>query len=570
MLAHIRVQNIALIRSLSLQLNPGLNVITGETGAGKSILIDAVNLVLGTRADREIITVGEEKASVEATFTRYGQDVNELLDQLGIEPEDTVVLSRDLYANGRNVCRINGSLVNNAALRTVSEKLIDIHGQHEHQSLLHPQAHLQLLDAFGGAPVAAAKTKVATLLQQARQIDEELQRLGGQDGERERRMDLLQYQIDEIDAANIQPDEDERLRQERVKLSNAEKIYAAFSQVEAGLFGEEEQIGAYTLLGQVSREIHAISSLDPAYQTLGETLDELYYAVEAAGDDARALKDQVVFDPAYLETVSERLDVLSRLKTKYGGTLEAVLQTKQQAEEELYTLSHSAQIIERLQKERKQTLEQLYKASLALHECRQKAGEELSKRICVQLAELGMPHAQFAISFAALPAQPPADTRAYSHNGLDQMEFLLSANAGMPLRPLSKIVSGGEASRIMLAIKTIAAELDAIDCLIFDEVDTGISGQIAYTVGEKMARIAQQRQVLCVTHLAQLACMADTHFLIEKKSDQVMTQTMLHTLDADQRIDEIARLVGGTPHSAHGRAHAKEMIEQADAYKKSL
>lgn len=570
MLAHIRVQNIALIRSLSLQLNPGLNVITGETGAGKSILIDAVNLVLGTRADREIITAGEEKASVEATFTRYGQDVNELLDQLGIEPEDTVVLSRDLYANGRNVCRINGSLVNNAALRTVSEKLIDIHGQHEHQSLLHPQAHLQLLDAFGGAPVAAAKTKVATLLQQARQIDEELQRLGGQDGERERRMDLLQYQIDEIDKANVQPDEDEHLRQERVKLSNAEKIYAAFSQVEAGLFGEEEQIGAYTLLGQVSREIHAISSLDPAYQTLGETLDELYYAVEAAGDDARALKDQVVFDPAYLETVSERLDVLSRLKTKYGGTLEAVLQTKQQAEEELYTLSHSAQIIERLQKERKQTLEQLYKASLALHECRQKAGEELSKRICVQLAELGMPHAQFAISFAALPAQPPADTRAYSHNGLDQMEFLLSANAGMPPRPLSKIVSGGEASRIMLAIKTIAAELDAIDCLIFDEVDTGISGQIAYTVGEKMARIAQQRQVLCVTHLAQLACMADTHFLIEKQSDQVMTQTMLHTLDADQRIDEIARLVGGTPHSAHGRAHAKEMIEQADAYKKSL
>ncbi len=570
MLAHIRVQNIALIRSLSLQLNPGLNVITGETGAGKSILIDAVNLVLGTRADRELITIGQEKASVEATFTRYGKEVNELLEQLGIEPEDSIVLSRDLYASGRNVCRINGSLVNNAALRIVSEKLIDVHGQHEHQSLLHPQAHIQLLDAFGGEPIAKAKAEVLVLLQQAQRIDSELKRLGGQDGERERRMDLLQYQVDEIEKANIQPGEDEQLHQERIKLNNAEKIYAAFAQVESGLFGEEEQPGAYTILGQVSREIHAISAMDPAYQKLSETLDELYYAVESAGDDARALKAQVVFDPAYLETVSERLDVLSRLKTKYGGTLEAVLQTKQLAEEELYTLSHSAQIIERLQKEWKQTLVQLYQASVALHDCRQKAGEDLSRRICVQLAELGMPHAQFVVSFASLPGEPPEDMRPYSHNGLDRMEFLLSTNVGLPPRPLSKVVSGGEASRIMLAIKTIAAELDDIDCLIFDEVDTGISGQIAYTVGEKMARIARQRQVLCVTHLAQLACMADTHYLIEKQSNQEMTQTMLHTLDAEQRIDEIARLVGGTTQSAHGRAHAKEMLDSAIAYKKSL
>ena len=570
MLQRIEIHHIALIRALTIDFARGLNVLSGETGAGKSILIDAVNLVLGVRADRELIQAGEQKATVEAVFLDEEGAADAVLEELCIEKEATLTLSRDLYANGRNVCRINGSLVNNASLQKVSAQLIDIHGQHEHQSLLDAHRHMALLDALGGEKVVQSKAQVQQLHRMWRENLHALQSLGGLEGERERRLDILQFQIDEIERAELRADEEEVLSRQRVLIQNSQRMFEAFGRAQTMLLGQDGTAGAQEMLRTACYELRNIASLDEELETLTNELDEVYYTLEALTDRVEGLQQQYEFDPLEAERIGERLDLIHTLKRKYGGSIQAVLQTLADAQEEQYQLLHAEQAIAKLQGEQAQLREKLYQACMALHVLREQTAQELQARVQQELANLGMPRAQFAVSFAPFPSETDVQPGDFTQFGLDALEFLFSANPGQPLRPLSRIVSGGEASRIMLAFKNISAQLDGIDCLIFDEVDTGISGEMAHIVAQKMARIASKRQVLCVTHLAQLACMADTHYLIQKQVVDDMTQTQVYRLDAAAREREVARLLGGEGEQGFGRKHAQEMIARANQYKKTL
>ncbi len=569
MLQHLSIQNVALIRSLSLTLDEGLNVFSGETGAGKSILIDAVNLVLGVRGDRDLIQHGADRAMVEAAFVDDRPELHACLEEMGIEPDEEVTLSRVLYATGRNVCRINGVLVNNAALRQIAELLIDIHGQHEHQSLLRTAEHISLLDAFGGKQIAAQREEIGSLLEKAKSIRKEIENVGGMGEDRERRLDVLRFQINEIEQAAIQEEEDERLKKERQQLMNGEKIATAYAYVLNCLANEDGQ-GAVTLLRDASREIRSVAKWDEKAEQLADQLEEAFFAAEAASDEIRLMQDAFDYDPQRLDQIGERLDELQTLKRKYGGTLESVQQSLAHAYEQLDALQNAEQTLQQLSQTYQDTLHLLYAKSKALHAMREKAAADFEKAVTKELGELGMQRARFAVKFKELPPEEQTDSMRFTAQGLDEVEFMLSANPGEPLKPLAKVASGGEASRIMLALKNIAAGLDGIDCLIFDEVDTGISGRMAQVVAEKMAVIAKTRQVICVTHLAQLASMADRHYLIEKQVKGDATQTMVQHLTPAQRTQEVARLLGGEGQSGHGLLHAEEMISAADAYKKSL
>lgn len=569
MLQLLSIQNVALIRSLSLNFDRGLNVLSGETGAGKSILIDAVNLVLGVRGDRDLIPQHADKAMVEAVFCDKRKEVLDRLDEMGIEPDENITLSRVLYSTGRNVCRINGVLVNNAALRQIAELLIDIHGQHEHQSLLRTSEHIKLLDAYAGTKVRKAKETVTALLKKAKELRQRIDMIGGMGVDRERRLDILQFQIHEIEQANVQPEEDEKLKKERQQLLNGEKIANVYAYV-SNCLANDEGVGAVTLLRDASREIRSVAQWDEKAEQLASQLEEAFFAVEAAADEIRWMQDAFDYDPQRLEQIGERLDELQTLKRKYGGSLETVQQHLEQARQQLEELQNAEELLEKYSKEYEKTICDLYQASVQLHEVRKKAAETFERAVKKELDDLGMQRAEFSVHFAQIPTDENIGLEHFTAGGLDEIEFMLSANPGEPLRPLAKVASGGEASRIMLALKNISARLDGIDCLIFDEIDTGISGRMAQVVAEKMACISKDRQVICVTHLAQLASMADTHYLIEKQVQNNSTQTMVTKLQPEQRCREVARLLGGEGESGHGLMHAEEMIKAANLYKKAL
>lgn len=569
MLINISIRNIALIEQLEMDLAPGLNVMTGETGAGKSIIIDALNLVLGRRADKELIKTGAQKASVEAVFTT-GPAIDSVLDGLGIEPESELTLSRELNANGRNVCRINGSLVNNAALQQLATLLVDIHGQHEHQSLFDRDMHIRILDEYGGKPIAKQKAGVQHLLGGLKKIEKQLDSLGGDDGSRERRMDLLRFQINEIEAASPQAGEYEQLAAKRNLLANSERIARAINTAYDNIYGDDG--GVMAGLSAAAQEMSGITAFDPEYKQVQDSLNEIYYAAEAVSDHLRSLKEGHYYDPAELQAIEQRLDVLGMLAKKYGGSEERVLEYYEEICGELYELENAGEHVAQLSRERMDAAGALYDACVELSDLRRKVGKRFSGAVAEQLRELGMPGALFSLEYAPLPGKEQAatNTSLFSRNGLDSLEFMFSANAGEPVKPLSRIASGGEASRIMLALKGIAAELDSIDCLVFDEIDTGISGRMAHVVGRKMADISRARQVVCITHLAQIASMADVNYLIEKYTEQEKTYTTVNRLDSGQRLAEVARLLGGEGDSGHGLAHAKELCGQAEQYKQKL
>ena len=567
MLQRIEIHHIALIEEAVVEFAPGLNILTGETGAGKSILIDALNLVLGVRADRELIQAGYPKASVEASFVDSSHCCDVLLEELGIEAEDMVTLSREIYATGRNACRINGTLVNNASMQKVSEKLIDIHGQHEHQSLFNALLHIELLDAFGGKPIAEAKASMQGELSALKKCMRELGQYGAEDGERERRLDILSYQFEEIKKARLLPGEDAVLQQKRNLLNNSQRIAEVFSEVEQGIQGESG--GLSDTLRGICRDLRSIAPFDDAYQSLANEFDELYFSLENAIDSFQKKQQLLDFDPELAEEIGNRLDEINTLKRKYGASIEAILENADAMEAEIDRLGNAEGRIKALEAEKSGILARLHQRCLLLHEVRTQAAQRFEKSVTKELEDLGMSRVRFAVSFAPIAQKPVDDVQQYHQNGLDHLEFMLSANPGQPLRPLSRIASGGEASRIMLALKNISAQLDGIDCLIFDEIDTGISGNMAHVVAQKMAAISRGRQVLCVTHLAQLACMADTHFLIEKRAEMESTKTTVTHLAEQARSLEIARLLGGTGESGHGLEHAKEMISQANSYKKN-
>lgn len=559
MLTRIFIQNIALIDKLDVAFEPGFNVLTGETGAGKSILIDAVNLVLGERADRELIGKRAPKALVEAVFSIEDPAVITQLEALDCPPEDgEFFLSRELLSSGKNTCRINGRLVGLSLLQSVSKLLVDVHGQHEHQSLLNPSEHLRMLDGYGEARINQAAQRVRKCARDIAALSSKIKNAHGSAEEIEREIDSLKNQTAEISAAALMEDEEVALSDEAKLLGNAEVITQALETGYGALYGAESG-GAYGALREALAGMRSLEPLDESFAALCKRIEDVYYAAEDIALELRSLKAKVENDPYRLEEIQARLDMIDRLGRKYGSGTKKILQYYCDAVEKIQVLEDFKAEAESADERLKALTSDWHMLAGALSKLRKEAALGLKSAVEEQLHELGMKSAQFSVSFS--------NTERISENGFDSVEFLLSTNKGEALKPLHKVASGGEMSRIMLALKTIGANIDGIETLIFDEIDAGISGRTAAVVGEKLFSISGSRQILCVTHQAQIAALADAHYAIEKEEIGENTFTRLQKLDNPRRVMEIARLIGAE-NSSSGQEHAKELIKKASEIKR--
>ena len=560
MLSLLHIENIAIIQSADIRFDPGFNVLTGETGAGKSIVIDAISAVLGERTSRELIRTGAKSALVSAQFT--GQLPERWLAENGLEPDDgELMLQRELQGDGRNVCRVNGRPLTVAQLRELGRQLLNIHGQHDGQQLLDPVCHLGYLDRFGrtGALLAAYQEAYQAVSRLRRQIAG----LEMDEAERSRRVDTLEYQIRELERADLKEGEDEELSQRRELLRGAGKLMDALREARFALSGGEEAEGACGLIGQAEGEIRSVARLSPRLGELGEQLTALRCAADDAAEVLRDLEEEMDFSPGELDRLEGRLDVIYRLKKKYGPTVADMLDYLERSRAELEQIRDADDTIQKLQGELEAALALARKRGEALSAARREAALALQARVQEELRQLDMPKVQFQTEFVPSPGQEGMD-----ETGLDQVQFLMSANLGEALRPIQKVASGGELARIMLALKNVLAQDDGIGTLVFDEVDTGVSGRAAQKVAEKMADVARGRQVLCVTHLPQIAAMADTHFSVEKGEREGRTYTQVDRLDRRGREDELARLLGGAQLTDALRQSARELLDQAEQYKR--
>lgn len=558
MLQRLFVKNVALIEKLDISFSAGFNVLTGETGAGKSIVIDAVNLVLGERGSRELIKHGADKARVDAIFDIGGRSgLASILEEQGLACEEgELLLSRELSAAGKNVCRANGALITLSVLKSITDHLVDVHGQHEHQSLLSKARHMEYLDAFGGEAVSNARQSTGEAARRCKSLQSELLGGFGSEDERVREMDVLRYQITEIERAGLKVGEEEALLAERTLLHNAEHILEALAQSGEALSGED---AALSLLGGAMRQVQGIGPLSEDYAALAKRLEEAYYTLEDIGFTLRDLRAGFEYDPRRIDAIEDRLELYRGLKRKYGVDYAAILAYRQSAVERLSALEGAAERRAQLDGELAQAKAQYAASAARLTEAREAAAKQLEEGMRQELTELGFSHADFSVQFQSEAAISPL--------GAERAEFMLSANAGEPLKPLEKVASGGEMSRIMLAMKAIFAQGDAIPTLIFDEIDTGISGRVAAVVGDKMVRISDSHQVLCVTHLPQIAALADAHYLVEKREENDKTATSVRLLSKKERYEHIAAMMSGAAQSSAALEHAKELINGCEAAK---
>ena len=561
MLQSLYLENIALIEKLGIELFPGFNVLTGETGAGKSIIIDAVNFVLGERTSRDLIRNGASKAKVDAVFSlNEGDRVYEALDKLGIEAENEIILSRELSTSGRNSCRINGTLVPVAMLKSVSDTLVDIHGQHEHQALLDPENHIGYLDAFCHSDSFPLIEKIDNIVSEYGALT--LKRNSGfsSEGEREREMDMLRYQIDEISSAALETDEEEKLNAEKTVLLNAERIRTALESAHAALSGGEDG-SALSLIDDARRSLKDIAALNGEYEEFANRLEELYYTAEDISFSIRDSSENVDMNMQRLEEIEQRLKLISDLKRKYGRSAEEVINFGVEAQNRLNELENAEALAAEMDKKLNKLKAEYNAEADKLTLVRKNACEKLKQSVLNELSDLGMSKAKFDVS---LTNQSSGEPRK---NGRETAEFMLSANPGEPLKPLEKVASGGELSRIMLCFKTIFADNDCIPTLIFDEIDTGISGRTAAVVGEKMLGIAKKHQVICVTHLAQIAALADAHLMVRKYDDGEKTFVETRQLNEEEKVSRIANMMDGESDSPSAVLHAKELIARAEKIK---
>ncbi len=561
MLQSLYLENIALIEKLGIELFPGFNVLTGETGAGKSIIIDAVNFVLGERTSRDLIRNGATKAKVDAVFSlNEGDRVYEALNKLGIEAENEIILSRELSASGRNSCRINGTLVPVAMLKSVSDTLVDIHGQHEHQALLDPENHIGYLDAFCHMDSFPLIEKIDALVSEYGALT--LKRNSGfsSESEREREMDMLRYQIDEISSAGLEEDEEEKLNAEKNVLLNAERIRTALESAHAALSGGEDG-SALSLINEARRSLKDIAALNGEYEEFANRLEELYYTAEDISFSIRDSSENVDMNMQRLEEIEQRLKLISDLKRKYGRSAEEVINFGIEAQNRLNELENAEALAAEMDKKLNKLKEEYNAWADKLSSVRRNACEKLKQSVLNELCDLGMSKAKFDVSLADQSSGEPRK------NGRETAEFMLSANPGEPLKPLEKVASGGELSRIMLCFKTIFADNDRIPTLIFDEIDTGISGRTAAVVGEKMLGIAKKHQVICVTHLAQIAALADAHLMVRKYDNGENTFVETRQLNEEEKISRIANMMDGESDSPSAVLHAKELIARAEKIK---
>lgn len=562
MLQSLYLENIALIEKLGIELFPGFNVLTGETGAGKSIIIDAVNFVLGERTSRDLIRNGAARAKVEAVFNlNEGDAAFAALDALGIEYDgNELILSRELSAAGRNACRVNGTLVPVASLKSVSDTLVDIHGQHEHQALLDAENHISYLDAYCHAESLPIIEKIDVIVSRRNELM--LKRNSGfsSEREREREMDMLRYQIEEIASANLEAGEEERLNAEKTVLLNAERIRTALETAHMALSGAEEG-SALSAIDTARRSMRDIAALNKDYEALGDKIEELYYAAEDISFVLRDTSENVESDMQRLEEIEQRLKLISDLKRKYGRTVEDVIDFGKDAETKLNELENAEALAVELDAKLDKLKAEYNVAADELSKVRRAAGDRLKRDVLNELKDLGMAKAMFDVALSDASGGEPRK------GGRETAEFMLSANPGEPLKPLEKVASGGELSRIMLCFKSIFADNDRVPTLIFDEIDTGISGRTAAVVGEKMLGIAKKHQVICVTHLAQIAALAEAHLMVRKYDDGKNTFVETRQLNEEEKVQRIAQMMDGESDSPSALTHARELIARADKIK---
>lgn len=558
MLELLHIENIAIIEAADIEFAPGFNALTGETGAGKSIVIDSLSAVLGQRTSRELIRTGAEKAFVSAAFSGMAP---ELTEELGIQPEadGTLLLQREIQTDGKNVCRVNGRPVTVGQLRALGAQLLNIHGQHDGQQLLDEEQHIVYLDSFGR--VESLAITYAEKYKNFTDIRRKIGALQMDEAEKARRVDTLQYQIEELRRAKLTPGEEEELTARRGMLRNAEKFLGAVAGADYALNGDDSGGGALSALRQAQDALSGVRHLDDAFGQLYERLGEAYsevYDIAATVEDKRGELD---VSPGELDRVESRMDLLYRLKKKYGATVEDMLDYQARCEAELAQIEDAGDTLARLEQALSKAEKEARQAAQALSDARKAAADRLTAQILTELQQLDMGKIRFAVDFA----EKPLDS-----DGMDAVRFLMSANVGEELRPIHKIASGGELARIMLAMKNVLSEQDHVGTMVFDEVDTGVSGRAAQKVAEKMARISRRKQVLCVTHLPQLAAMADTHFSVEKGERDGRTYTEVRRLDREQRRRELARLTGGSHVSQTMLDGAEELLVQAEKFRAEL
>lgn len=549
MLSQLFIKNIAVIESASIDFENGFNVFTGETGAGKSILIDSINAVLGGRTSRDLVRTGEGKAVVSAVFTDISAEAEKLLEELGYDIEDELMVSREISAEGKSICKVNMRPATAGVLKQLSSVLIDVHGQHDSAILQNPELHIGYIDSFGNTEneLSAYHESYKTL----RSIERDIKKISVDDSDKAARIDMLKFQVGEIEAAAIEEGEEEELLALSKRIKSAENIMELISETIGALDGNSECEGALEGLSTAIENCARLAEFFPQYEGLSEKFKEMYYEFEEFANDVKDNADELDFDPALQNRTEKRLDQIFRLKRKYGGSVDEMLKYYNKAVNELENIEFSEERLEKLQKERERVFSETAKLAAVLTEKRKKAAEAFETAVAGELAYLNMPNVRFSVNF---------DEIEFTEGGKDSIEFYIATNAGEPLKPLTKIASGGELSRIMLSIKNVLADKDNVDTLIFDEVDTGISGSAAQKVGQKLKQVSGGRQIICVTHLAQVAAYADNHLLISKSTEGGRTFTSVESLGKEGRINELARIMGGTMTDALKKS-AEELLE---------
>ena len=552
MLSQLYIKNIAVISEASIDFGPRFNVFTGETGAGKTILVSAINGVLGARMSRDIIRSGEDSAYVSALFTQLPQDVCAKIEEMVFEmQDDTLLIAREV--GSRNLCKVNGRPATVQLLREIASMLIDVHGQKDNHRLLSPENHIAYIDAFGG--LEDCRREYQVLYEKILEVRNQLERVNRHDREKEHQVDLLTYQIGEIESAALHPGEEEELLLKRDQIANAERIIRLLSQSKQLLDGEEEVSGILQMFEELTNNLSQLTHFLPQMEPLAMRMEEIGYDLSDCAGDLGNYLDQMDYQPQELEQVEERLDLIYRLKRKYGNSVEEILEYLEKSREQLQQLNLSEEKAQELQEEYLRLKPQVQQAADMLTSRRHKAAKEFLSRVKKELEFLNMPSVRLSVS---------AGRSGWKPDGQDELEFLISSNAGEEPKPLAKIASGGELSRVMLSIKNVLAQKDRVGTAVFDEIDTGVSGKAAQKIGQKLQEVSCNRQVICVTHLAQVAVYADHHLLIEKSEEDGRTYTRIKPLDRQGRVEEIARMISGENLTETAIQNAREMLSLAD------
>jgi len=574
MLLNLCIKNFALIDSVSIAFGPGLNVLTGETGAGKSIIIDAISLVIGERASADFIRTGQQNASVEAVFEYEDNDLDEILREYGVEPEDNMlIISREINSQGRSISRLNGKLVPASAVKRVGKLLIDIHGQHEHQSLLDSKNHMRILDSLGYENISKSKEEFCRLYKEYRDVRNRILELEKKYQDFCKEQDRLRYELDELEKAQLKVDEDTALLEDKKVLENAEKIYSALDFSYNILYEGFENLSVIDGLSKVIDSLEKIVSIYAPVNDMNESLKNILYELEDISYSLRNLRDSIDFDMGRLDVINKRLEFLDRIKSKYNKSIPELLDYKSQIAAELDLAFNVNEEIEELKIKQDKIESELGRSAFELHTQRQNTAKQLEESISNELKDLGMNNVKFKVDIR-VQKDPNGiyfddEKVSVTENGIDEVEFLISTNPGEPLKPLARIISGGESSRIMLALKSIMAKVDNISCLIFDEIDAGIGGRTAQAVGEKLSKLAREHQILCVTHSPQIASIGDSHYLIKKENINEHTLTRVFRIEGQDRINELARMLGGAQITQNTITHAQEMLNMAKKIKQS-